>query len=555
MSATKVAIELMSDHMDVVTIRSGRTIAGRRIPIALPSEPTAWAKAVRDCGPKLKEAVAELGAAGRSTRIVYRSPTQAVDLASFELRSSNQACVAAKLPCVEALPYSATSAICHAAPVGRDRGAKGRWHIVVAADRMDVIRAMVETVEAAGLKFTSATPLDAAMMARLVRRALSHGGPQHGWLHFGKHNSFFVLGGQGVVRFERSISLGVETIVQSLTRPIRMPDRDEPIELEHDTAKAILHNHGIPDSDEPVHEEYGLTSREIMPTIQPVLQRYVVELRQSLRFGLPESERESIAITVSGPGSCIPGLAELIAWELKLQFSPDPAYAEYAYNDPATAKSEMLDALERPGFLDQLNLQPAESARRRQTARLRRWLWAGASATLVMIGADGLRFGAILAKASARESALATQVAGFESLRKTHQTLAAALVEMSVLERTIVDEVGLRPNLGAVLHELSRLTPESIRLTSIRFSREDEGMLVRLYGRALQVATKTGKATELEPYIESLKGSPLIQTAELRNVEVGLLGPSEGQRFEASFTLILAPDEAPVAVVEGETRP
>ncbi len=553
MSSTTVAIELMSDHMDVVTVRSGRAIAGRRISIALPSESTAWSKAVRECGAKLKEIAVELGVAGRPTRIVYRSPTQAVDLASFELRGANQACAAAKLPFLEALPYSATSAVCHAAPVGRDRGSKGRWHVVVAADRLDVIRAMAETVEGAGLKFLSATPLDAAIMARVVRCALRHGGPQHGWLHFGKHSSFFVLGGHGVVRFERSIALGVETIVQSLTRPIRMPDRDEPVELEHAAAKAILHQHGIPDSDEPVHKEFGLTSREIMPQIQPVLQRYVVELRQSLRFGLAETERESIAITVGGPGSRIPGLAELIAWELKLQFTADPSYADYDYNEPATPRSELLDALERHSFLNELNLQPKESARRQQITYLRRWLWSGAAAALVMIGADGLRYGAALGKVRSKESALATEVAGLEALQKSYQTLTAAMTEMGALDRMITDEVGLRANLGAILHELSRLTPESIRLTSIRFSREDEGTLVRLYGRA--VATKTGKATELEPYIESLKKSPLIQSAELRNVETGLLGPSEGQRFEASFSLILAPDQEPVAVAGGGTEP
>jgi Tfp pilus assembly PilM family ATPase len=221
-SSTTVAIELLSDRIDVAAIKGGRVLSSRRIPVDLPSEPTAWVKAIHEAADKLRPVIEEMSVTGAPARLVYRSPTQAVDLASFELRAASQACAAATLPCLESLPYSGTAAICDATAVGRDQsGSNRRWHVVVAAERVDVARTLVELIEAAGLTFESLVPMDAAIMAKLVHRALEYKGAQHGWLHFGKHSSFFVIGGQGRVRFERSIGLGVETIVQSLTRPIR----------------------------------------------------------------------------------------------------------------------------------------------------------------------------------------------------------------------------------------------------------------------------------------------------------------------------------------------
>lgn len=547
MSSTTVAIELLSDRLDVALLKGSHPVSRRRLLVDLPTDPTAWAKAVRSCTDQLKEAVTELGAEGNPARVIYRSPSQVVDLASFELRSASQACAAAALPCLEALPYSANSAICRAAAVGRDRsGPKRRWHIVVAADRVDIIRTLADVVESAGLVFTSATPIDATIMSRLVGEALRYAGPQHGWLHFGSQSSFFILGAQGTVRFERSIGLGVETVIRSLTRPIRMPDED-PVEIDLDTATKLVYEKGIPDNDEVVHEGLQLSRRHIMPQIQPVLQRYIVELRQSLRFGLDKDERESIAITVMGPGSSIPGIADLVGHELRLQLTSDPRYAEFDYRTAASRGSELVEALGDEKFLDKLNVQPAEMAQRQQIGRLRRWLWSGAAAALIVIGADGFRYQAALDKATQKASALATKNQGLETLKTTHELLVAAIDGINELEKTMSEDMGVKPDLHAILLELSRLTPETVKLTSIRLGREGEVMTARLYGRAVQL--EDNEETELEAFIESLKASPVFRDAILRNVEVGFLGEQAGQRFEASLEAYLVPDPDLVAAV------
>ena len=88
-SSTTVAIELLSDRMDIAVMKAGRVVACKRVPLELSFDATAWAKGVKTSGEALKEAVTELGCAGARAILTYRSPTQAVDMASFQLRSTS----------------------------------------------------------------------------------------------------------------------------------------------------------------------------------------------------------------------------------------------------------------------------------------------------------------------------------------------------------------------------------------------------------------------------------------------------------------------------------
>ena len=537
--------------MDVAVVGGSGIVASLRVPLDLSNEPTTWAKAVRGVGSKLKEIVKELDADGASTRVLYRSPAQSVDLHSFAIRTASQACAAAVLPLADSLPYSLSSANLEAVVVGRDAGgADRRWHVVVGADRSDVIRAIVEMVETAGLTFDSATPIDAAIIAAVVRSALAYAGPQHGWLHFGKHSSFFVLGGGGRVRFVRSIALGTETIVKALTRPIRTPD-DQPINLDHVTAQRIFYEHGIPETDDVIDETLQIRRRHIMPQIQPVLQRYVVELRQSLRFGLSEEERKAIEITVSGPGSTVPGLSELIAWELNLKLAIDTRYSGYDFRAPAGDGSELHDALSNTKFLDRLNLQPADAALRRQAGRLRRWLWTGAAAAIAVIALDTVQIGSKLTEARHRADALTIAASQVLGMKETHTRLLAAGAALEEVEQTIAAEAGAAINMRAILQELSAATPASIKLNSLRVTRKGDIVTVRLHGRAIEINTVSGQ-TEVRRFITALQESPLFREANLRDVERGSFAEGNGERFEASFEAVLAPHISAIQVASGD---
>ena len=77
-------------------------------------------------------------------------------------------------------------------------------------------------------------------------------------------------------------------------------------------------------------------------------------------------------------------------------------------------------------------------------------------------------------------------------------------------------------------------------------------MTARIYGRAGHV-DEQGR-TELEPFIEALKSSPLFADAVLRDVVVPAAGEPTGQRFEATFTVVLAPDPAVLAAASAQEK-
>lgn len=538
MSATIVAIELLGDRIDVAAVRAGRRRDARRLSVRLPPDGREWARTVREQVRELRGAVESMGVAGLPAAVLYRSPTQSVDLKSLELRSRSEARSAAVLSCVESLPYSLDAAVSRSVAVGRDRaGPAPRRHVVVALDRRESAGAIADLVQQAGLRLVSATPLDAAILAAAVSRALRHAGPDQGWLHVGENSSFFLLGGLGSLRFARYLAIGFRTLVQSLTRPIRMPG-GEPFQLDDGTARRILFTHGLPHDDRVVHEKPTLTRRHIMPLVQPVLQRYVVELKQSLRFGLPGGDaRSSIGITVTGPGSAIAGLAGLIGRELRLEAAADGRHAGFDPGAPAGPGSELMESLRRRRLLGSLDLQPADVVLRHEVVRVRRLLWAGAGIALLAMAADVARIESRLREAERAAAAHRVMSARVEALQATRQRIVVAAGAVEELERSVERELGARADLPAVMAEFSRITPPSIRLTSMRFVREHEALVGRAGGLAAPVAARKGH-TELEPFVEALKGSPLLENVILRSVEVREAESQPGQRFEVEFALV-----------------
>ena len=550
-----VTVVLLPDRIDVVVRKRGSVVAARRIPITVGDDPSTWSKDVYKESDRLRDVVAEMGVERAPTAVVYTSPTQAVDLVSLTMHSPSQASKAAILRCMETIPYPFDAAVVEAAVIGRDRAEdNAQIHVVVAADRQDVTAAIVEMTEAAGLEFQSATPIAATIMARLAGRALRKLPTERGWLYVGDHGSFFVVGGRGILRFGRAITIGLETLVESLTRPIRSSGAAEPIELNLREARDVLYGQGVAGADEVIHGHAPLTMSQLAPLAQPVLQRFVVELRQSIRFGVPETVRSSVMLVVTGPGSAVPGFAALLGQELALPVFLDSRYAKYEYDSPASPGCDGNLAVANRRYLTQLNLQPREVTQQRSVTRIRRWLWTGVAAASVIVGLDTVWIQVRLGELRGQETAIARETAELETLRQTQTRLATAVRAMNVLRGTIVQQIGAQVEYRAVLQEMSRLTPKSVQLSALSFQRSGDQITGTVSGYADAGHDDTGQS-QLNEFIEALKQSPLIDNVELLNVEVTSIGKAAGERFESTFEVIAIPSifahELTDPVVEG----
>jgi len=352
-----------------------------------------------------------------------------------------------------------------------------------------------------------------------------------------------VTGKHGLA-FARPIPVGLDSLSSALTRPLRVAGGGS-VELNRDAARAILYDWGFPSRTQVVQAESGLTGAHIIPVMQPVLQRFMIELRQSLRFALPEAQRQDLTLKLTGPGGRTPGFAHIVADELSVKVDPDDASREYDYRDVTSPASELMDALlcKRAG---ELALEPAAISRVRRARHLQRWLWTGTAAAAAMIAMDVVRFESRLAGMRRQAQARQTQDEGMAALKLTADRLLATSSAMGVLEGTIRKEIGAPVRIGAVLHELSRLTPPAIRLINVSFKPGSEGtVLGGVSGYAMEDPHHPGAASQLlQEYMERLTQSPLMSRLTLANVQSTLLEQAPAQTFDMSFEAIGAPVEA-----------
>jgi Tfp pilus assembly PilM family ATPase len=546
-SGLRIVLDLSATRIDVVGLRRGHPVAARRVAVTLRPDIDEWMASLHEAARPLRAVIESLGAVGAPTTVLYRSPTQTVDLSSFPLTPS-EARRAAIQQCLEALPYPEDLAIYRSAALGRGAGGgQPLSHALAVADRDDVLQRLRELVEAAGLTLQRAVPLDAITMGRLVARGLRQRGGESAWLSIGESSSFFVVAKEGSLAFARQISIGCSAMITSLTRPVLAPGV-APIELDHAAARRVLQQHGLPAPETLVHEALGLYGSQLIPLLQPVLQRFLVELRQSLRFGLSQEQRRGLSLRITGPGAGVRGLARLIHDELSVPVVSDPTLPEHW--EPAAAGSELAEALPEGRLMTALALEPRSASRQRARNRVQRCLWTGAAAALVVVGVDTLRYEQAVESLRRQRDALAAEVSGQEALQATTTRLLSVVVAMEKLQSDIEREVVRTPDFPAVMHELGLLAPSSLRLNSIRISREKDGVEGLLAGFA---APDGAGHSRLETFIDSMRRSPLFADVNLENVQVTMAGGVSGHGFQVGFTLVPAP--AAIAGVTAEREP
>lgn len=546
MKTKTIAIGLLTDRIDVILCAGAQALDARRINLTIEQDAEKWGRQVRDAAKAVRAAAQEMGAIGLHARVYYRGPGACAEFASPRARNASEALSAAVLACADSLSCPIDAAASRGCVISFDKNdAESKAQVVVAADGDDSLTAIAEMIAGAGLKFRTATPLDALTMAMIGQHAADGAKEPTAYLHFGEHRSFLVIAAKNTLLFARPISVGLETLVSSLKRPIRLSG-GQTIELNHDTARAMLHECGFPSRTQVVSEELQLTGGQIVPVMQPVLQRFMVELRQSLRFALPENQRQGLTLRLCGPGAKTPGFQQIAADELGAKVELDQGLQAYDYREPTSPGSELMSALTAKRAGSDLELEPLNASRQRRLRHMQRWLWTGAAASLAMIGFDVVRYQGRVGDLRKQAEALQSQSEGLAALKATSEKLVAASEAMSALDNTIRKEVGARVCMGAMMQELSRVTPPSIRLYNIAFKPGSNGMVIGgLSGYALDDATDLGATSRLlESYMQQLGESPLMSRLALANVQSTVLGTEPAQSFDVSFDTVAAPVDA-----------
>lgn len=540
MGTKRVILDLSRGMLEAVLVSGSRVVRAYAEPFDAETWDEAWSHGLRPLDGALATALGAIGAKKALVTVLYQSPDTAVEIYSYPT-DARSAVGAAALALADAVSFPLAenpSALCL---LGRDGPCEKRQsHVLGAADHAKSSESIVSWLERAGCRPLRIIPSDAVMLASLYKRVMEH--PEPGLtfvLHLGEHSSAFAAGDGEALQFVRRVDLGLEMLVEAMMRPIAARGaRDAEVTLDRGEARELLFRMGVPKPEDVYDESRALTGADLLPAMQPVLQRYIVEAKQSMRFGLSDANRSRASLLITGPGAAVPGLDRVFTSELErptIVCAQGEGFIPGMPGAPGTVLRAALD-----GGAPAIDLLPSRVVERIAFSRIQSGLLVGSAAAAAILAMDaGLAISTL--------NRVDTEMAAIEPAARQARLIAASRAEAEAValsvERTlaqIAEEMGARPHWRAFLLELSRSTPESVRLTEISADASQATAVCRLRGHALNPG---GVETRdlITGYIESLTALPLVAGVEIGATQRIIMEGRDAQQFELAVSLVGSP--------------
>ena len=533
----EVIVEISPTRHELAVFEGGRLIGHRAARPPQDGEAGEWTEVVRIVERELADWVQDLEVGGERATVIYTGPDTAASVYDCPASAGEaRAQLAARLAMADTISFPLDQNAHAERCLYKDRRATGdqpaKLRTLAIADTEAAVLSLSLSIERAGLKPDRFVPAPGASLAAAIEQLVRHAAVDSPRvvLWIGEHSSV-MTGGEGEqVAFARLIPVGTETLVESLSRRVNHHGAEPTLVLDRFTAREMLFASGVPTIDGWQDATTTIDARAVLPLIQPVLQRLVVELKQSIRFGLEPGARDRVMLTVCGPGSHIVGLGASISSGAGIGLAdrtPDKqSDAEAIHGDIA--------AVLALGNRAPLLITHA-AASKRSLAATRHALVVGAAMGLMAIGVDSFQ--------------------SWDRTREAETTLRAlsggSLERSTVAVRTVQGAVGarmglaraqtvMRGQLGAevpqaeVLAAIAAVTPPGVELAEIVITEDANGSRCALRGRAFGDAT-TGDSDRFRAYAAVLAECPLVLGTTLGETR----RTSEQGRQTLSFAITL----------------
>ncbi|MBC7771287.1 MAG: hypothetical protein H7210_02210 [Pyrinomonadaceae bacterium] len=505
-----------------------------------------WIDSVAEFAPTLARWVAELGLSGRRVVVEYVNPDSTTSIFSCPSSTgAGHAPMAARLALAQAISYPLASAAHDARVLCTDSAgstdAKGEAkppliHCLVAADSDASASAVCNCVENAGLVPIRLVPASAAMLhaaaSMVLNRCAANTCSLVLWI--GEQGSVIAAGGPHRLALARFFPTGIETLVDSLSRPQPFKGTDSLHALmTRPAAREMLFSTGIPHSDENQDPSSEKAAAITIPLLRPVLQRLAVETRQSLRFGLSKEEREGARIVLAGPGAAIRNLAEALGSE-----NSDAHIVgafEYAESEPHSSQTASTNAPTlAPVVLDLLPESFKSALRVRQ---LRRAMWIGVAAAGIAVAADGIQTRLALMEQHRTLTVLQDQAAHPSPTPLVVMQAAAARQGVVQAELRIQQKMCGAPESAALLALLGKATPPYIRLRSIELTCQQGVWTARVMG-GVKSSSGSSPAARVKEFVDNIAAAPVVSRARLGSTQLGKSDDGDILTFEMSIGFV-----------------
>ncbi|MFN7020373.1 MAG: hypothetical protein ACK4WH_03470 [Phycisphaerales bacterium] len=496
MPGTRVVIEISPSALVVTTLRGRVHIARREARFDRQEWPEPWTEGLAEASEHLGQFVEELGCAGWTAEILYRSPGTTVSISSCPAAASFRDVEnAARLQLARLLNGGGGSAVSSIGELFRDAAAGNgtpQVHTIAAADADQRLTDLTSWAAAAGLHVEGVIPLECAVVAAAVAEAadLPSDGPPTATLWVEEDLSVLAMGCRTRLRSVRTLGLGLRALADAMRHPVCLSEERRLSEgsgrtLDHRSAHALLFEVGVPSPQQALPGAEGLTGASVLPSLQPTLQRIAVDLKQTIRFGLEESERATVQLCVRGPGAGVPNLEATLA-----------RFAGCRCAGRAWAEDDRSARLYAAGVRAP-RLLPIAERERIGLRRARRVMGVGAGIASVMLIVNAISAHADVERETARLEAIQKQSAGEGAMAEIQMASIGSLAAAEELEARVRERMGSWTPWGAALREIARITPGPARLTEVDLNAADPGK-------------ETAPTCRIRGYVESGSGTDPI---------------------------------------------
>lgn len=527
-------IEVSPSRLEVAAVRGGRVVAARSQRHDGVGWNDTWPGGLLALDVALATAVRELDIAGAEAVVIAHSPSAACGVFACNAAAGQSGGQnAALLALANVCQHDLASNPAEVALLTRDAdaGTQGKQaHWLAYTDRDRTSAALMAWADRAGLRTSGAIPaeaLDLATAVDHVRRAPADGPPAVVLL-MGEHNCVLAAGNAARLRFVRTIGVGVETLVDALTRPMTARDGHTSVTLTRSEARELLWTKGVPTRADVLDDARGLDGAAALPLLQPVIQRLSVEAKQSMRFGLTEEERAGAAVRMLGIGSGLVGFARAVSLQSGLQVEGPSA----TWGTPTSAEHGPIASLAHRAPLEAL--VPTATGEVRELSRSRRRLHAGIAIAAAVVATDAWVTRFELSRETTRMEAIASVS---RAAVEAQEAVAAAQTQMIALEARVRDTASASPRWAPALAMAATLAPRTIRLDSVALSAESGTPHVLLTGFA-EEADGSDATRAVKEYLESLGQLPIVRAVVLKKTERGNFQGVDQQHFEILATLV-----------------
>lgn len=401
----------------------------------------------------------------------------------------------------------------------------GSTHFVASAESVAASEVLNGFITRANLRLRALIPAKAASVRAAVDATSgSESLRVHIWL--GENTTILTAVDHGRLVICRALDFGYGALVDALVRAADADYSFRPTALEH------LRTFGLPGGRGYEAGEAGLSAEVVRPLIQPVLQRYALEIKQTLRFGSTQTDLSRETIMIEGPGAGIKGLLESFELHFDANITRAETCAPLNHGETGGLDLERTVRLEPPSLTV------------RNTARSVRWaVAAGTAATLAVAMGTGLwahTRTAEIARTKDQLAARASELAEYEALCERATALAANLEDGANLAAKVI---GPRPAWGAMLAALTRLANEQIEIIEVTgsFASESAGAATMSLRGVAWPPAASGSAgprpmngrDSLSEFIASLAQCSMVRKATLQSTR-------SAERADAkSFLIVL----------------